>query len=249
MKAHKTVYGWTTKLLQGTAGAPCDCAWGARLGTQDSRTSTPQRCISWDQYICCRTKHSRNGSSDRYPSSTDGVLQLAVVLPRLLPALQKCRLDLYSPADCATVCIYADASLLGQSASVLKSRRHSSSSSTILRVTTWGVGGSDRIKSLWPTWAVGATCVVFAVDASGGNERCKLAGSELEDLGEMEWTLDLPLIVVGTKMDAPGALTADEVADACSAASWSRRDRGWSCISYSAEAEGGAGLVRKAATE
>lgn len=146
--------------------------------------------------------------------------------------------------------IYADtpSSLLGRSANVLKKRRRQAdvSSSTILRVTTWSVGGSDRMKALWPVWAAGATCVVFAVDASGGMQQ---AGAELESLGEMEWTLGLPLVVVGTKMDAPGTLTADEVADACNAAAWGRHGRVWACTSCSAEAEEGVGRVRKAATQ
>ena len=37
----------------------------------------------------------------------------------------------------------------------------------VMRVTTWSVGGSDRVKPLWPVRADGATRVVFAVDAAG----------------------------------------------------------------------------------
>eukprot|EP00729_Bicosta_minor_P030372 gene30372-5197_t len=67
----------------------------------------------------------------------------------------------------------------------------STSSSTSLRVTTWSVGGSDRMKALWGVWAEGATCVVFAVDAS--DARSELVAAELKGLGEMAWTKKLPL--------------------------------------------------------
>ena len=74
----------------------------------------------------------------------------------------------------------------------------------VMRVTTWSVGGSDRVKPLWPVWADGATRVVFAVDAAGGPDRMTLARDELADLGVMP---NLPLVVVATKAQYVAART------------------------------------------
>ena len=32
-----------------------------------------------------------------------------------------------------------------------------------VKVATWNIGGSDRMKPLWPTWAAGATAIVLAL--------------------------------------------------------------------------------------
>ena len=117
-----------------------------------------------------------------------------------------------------------------------------------LRVTTWSVGGSDRMKPLWPTWAEGATCIVLAVDAAGGSERMELARSELASLGKMEWASGLPLVVIATKADEPGALSAGGVEVACGAALWGQEDvRRWTSLPFSATA-GDVDSVLKAVT-
>lgn len=68
-----------------------------------------------------------------------------------------------------------------------------------VKVTTWSIGGSDRIKPLWPTWGAGATAIVLAL-GSGPDWSSPLDDqamiSELQELGKMEWTSDCPLYVV-----------------------------------------------------
>ena len=128
-------------------------------------------------------------------------------------------------------------------------------SGKMMRVTTWSVGGSDRMKPLWPRWAEGATHVVFAVDAAGGEERTALARAELTGLGVMQWAASLPLVVVATKcdVDAPGALDAGGVADALCrdgvpwpGAGGAAGARAWTCVPCSATAGTGVGSVLQA---
>ena len=126
-------------------------------------------------------------------------------------------------------------------------------SGTTMRVTTWSVGGSDRMKVLWPAWAEGATRVVFAVDAAGGEERMALARDELADLGAMQWAASLPLVVVAAKGDAEGALDAVGVADALCrdgvpwpGAGGAAGARAWPCVPCSATAGTGVGSVLQA---
>jgi hypothetical protein len=69
----------------------------------------------------------------------------------------------------------------------------------MVRVTTWSIGGSDRIKPLWSTWAAGATAVVLALGSgpdwsSPFDDQAMI--SELKALGKMEWTNDCPLYIV-----------------------------------------------------
>jgi signal recognition particle receptor subunit beta len=121
--------------------------------------------------------------------------------------------------------------------------------SSTLRVTTWSVCGSDRIKPLWPTWAEGATCLVLAVDAAGGAARMEDARSELASLGKMGWTSCLPLVVIATKVDAPGALSASAVEVACDAALWGQVDgRRWTSLPFDATAGDDVDSLLKAIT-
>lgn len=68
-----------------------------------------------------------------------------------------------------------------------------------VKVTTWSIGGSDRMKALWSTWAAGATAIVLAL-GSGSDWSSPFDDQamirELQELGKMEWTSDCPLYVV-----------------------------------------------------
>ena len=120
-------------------------------------------------------------------------------------------------------------------------------SGRIMRVTTWSIGGSDCLRPLWAVWAGGATRVVFAVDAAGGPDRMALARDELAGLGAMPWVVGLPLVVVATKAQSPGALdTASMEAALCSAVS-ARTGAGagrWELLSCDAVAPGDGGMPR-----
>ena len=84
-----------------------------------------------------------------------------------------------------------------------------------VKVATWNIGGSDRMKPLWPTWAAGATAIVLAL-GSGPDYTSPFDDealiSELQDLGKMEWTSDCPLYVVYNQSGgATGAMARTRV--------------------------------------
>jgi hypothetical protein len=68
-----------------------------------------------------------------------------------------------------------------------------------VKVTTWSIGGSDRVRPLWSTWGAGATAIVLAL-GSGPDWTSPFDDdgliSELQHLGKMEWTSDCPLYIV-----------------------------------------------------
>jgi len=82
-------------------------------------------------------------------------------------------------------------------------------SPTNLQITTWDVGGQDRIRPLWRHYYEGINAVVYVVD-SNDRERLTEAKNEMSKvLGEV--AADLPLIVICNKQDLPNAMSFYEI--------------------------------------
>ncbi len=70
--------------------------------------------------------------------------------------------------------------------------------------TIWDVGGQDRVRPLWRTYARGAEGIMFVIDSADHNtlEEAKL---ELIQLFKHSDTNHLPIVILANKQDMPNA--------------------------------------------
>uniref|UniRef100_A0A6B2LKS6 ADP-ribosylation factor 1 n=1 Tax=Arcella intermedia TaxID=1963864 RepID=A0A6B2LKS6_9EUKA len=81
-----------------------------------------------------------------------------------------------------------------------------------LTITTWDVGGPDKIRPLWRHYYQEATALVFVVD-SNDRDRMDEAANELQRFLSEDELRDVPLLVFANKQDLPAAKSVAEVTD------------------------------------
>lgn len=78
-------------------------------------------------------------------------------------------------------------------------------------VVVWDVGGQERLRALWRSIYYGTGAIIFVVD-SADVQRLQLVRDELHSLLKEQELRGVPILVLANKQDAPGAVTAEEIA-------------------------------------
>lgn len=92
--------------------------------------------------------------------------------------------------------------------------------STILQF--WDLGGQRDIRSIWPRYYSEAHAVVYVVDAADP-VRLEEGWAVFEEVLAHPLTLNLPLLVLANKQDAPGALSGTDIRE--SYERWAQKKR------------------------
>lgn len=76
--------------------------------------------------------------------------------------------------------------------------------------TIWDVGGQDRVRPLWRTYAKGAEAIIFVIDSSDHNsiEEAKI---ELAQINKYPEIANLPILILANKQDLPGAIDIEQL--------------------------------------
>jgi small GTP-binding protein len=95
----------------------------------------------------------------------------------------------------------------------------------------WDVGGSSSMRSYWPAYYSKAHAIAFVIDST---DRRRLAETSavLQQVLDADKLLGLPLLLLASKQDAPGAIPTSELEVLLKLGSI--RDRSWRCIECSA---------------
>jgi len=80
-----------------------------------------------------------------------------------------------------------------------------------ITLTTWDVGGPDKIRPLWRHYFQGTQCLIFVVD-SNDRERIGEASDELHKMSREAELQGVFIIVFANKQDLPNAMDVSEVA-------------------------------------
>ena len=95
----------------------------------------------------------------------------------------------------------------------------------------WDVGGSAAMRSYWPAYYSKAHAIAFVID-SADRRRLAETSAVLQQVLDADELLGLPLLLLASKQDAPGAIPASEIEVLLKLGSI--RDRSWRCIECSA---------------
>ena len=79
--------------------------------------------------------------------------------------------------------------------------------------TIWDVGGQERVRPLWRTYAKGADGIMFVVDSSADRESLEEAKLELAQLCKNSDTNSLPIVILANKQDLPNSLSINQLYD------------------------------------
>ncbi|CAF3628143.1 unnamed protein product [Rotaria sp. Silwood1] len=81
-----------------------------------------------------------------------------------------------------------------------------------LSLTTWDVGGRDKIRPLWRHYYQNTNAIVFVVD-SNDRERINDASEQLHSMINEDELRDKPLLILANKQDLPNAMSTIELQD------------------------------------
>lgn len=79
-----------------------------------------------------------------------------------------------------------------------------------MRFTTFDLGGHRQARKVWKDYFPAVDAIVFLLDAYD-RERFREAKSELDSLLTDEQVAGCPVLVLGNKIDIPGAASEDEI--------------------------------------
>jgi len=90
--------------------------------------------------------------------------------------------------------------------------------------TAHDLGGHAQARRVWQTYTPAVDAVVFVVDATA-RDRFDEARRELAGLMDNDQVQSVPILVLGNKIDAPGAVGEDTLRDALGLGMWMTQDR------------------------
>ncbi|KAF5448279.1 hypothetical protein F2P56_028833, partial [Juglans regia] len=79
-------------------------------------------------------------------------------------------------------------------------------------IKLWDLGGQPRFRSMWERYCRAVSAIVYVVDAADF-ENLPVSRSELHDLLSKPSLNGIPLLVLGNKIDKPGALSKEDLTE------------------------------------
>jgi len=79
-----------------------------------------------------------------------------------------------------------------------------------VNITTWDMGGRDKIRPLWRHYYANTSGIVFVID-SNDRDRISEACDELHDMLKEEQLRNVPILIFANKQDLPNALALNEI--------------------------------------
>ncbi|VVA93847.1 unnamed protein product [Arabis nemorensis] len=79
-------------------------------------------------------------------------------------------------------------------------------------IKLWDLGGQPRFRSMWERYCRAVSAIVYVVDAADP-DNLSVSKSELHDLLSKSSLNGIPLLVLGNKIDKPGALSKEALTD------------------------------------
>ncbi|XP_057733104.1 ADP-ribosylation factor-like protein 8b [Arachis stenosperma] len=77
-------------------------------------------------------------------------------------------------------------------------------------IKLWDLGGQPRFRSMWERYCRAVSAIVYVVDAAD-HDNIPTSRNELHDLLSKHSLNGIPLLVLGNKIDKPGALSEQEL--------------------------------------
>ncbi|XP_023638070.1 ADP-ribosylation factor-like protein 8a isoform X2 [Capsella rubella] len=79
-------------------------------------------------------------------------------------------------------------------------------------IRLWDLGGHPRFRSMWERYCRAVSAIVYVVDAADP-DNLSVSRSELHDLLSKSSLNGIPLLVIGNKIDKPGALSKEALTE------------------------------------
>ncbi|GMN37913.1 hypothetical protein TIFTF001_007202 [Ficus carica] len=79
-------------------------------------------------------------------------------------------------------------------------------------IKLWDLGGQPRFRSMWERYCRSVSAIVYVVDAAD-YDNLPVSKSELHDLLSKTSLNGIPLLVLGNKIDKPGALSKEDLTE------------------------------------